>query len=158
MANATKDSDFDAGFSRPVSNIWKPGKPGDKFKGTYLGFKTKENKFNPGAESRVHSFRGIAGEFHNIVSDEASGTEVVDEASTPVKAGEDYVVFGRSMVDQELEKARPGQQVVLRYLDLRKPKKGGKPYKFIETKLGGMDEDWLKENAAAPAKPEEVDF
>jgi len=141
--------DFDAGFEKPQSNSWKPGKEGDVIKGVYLSTKEVEGKYGP---VKVHELRGLAGKFHNIKED-----ETVDEAETEVVAGESYVAWGRSTFDDDIAKAKPGQQVILRFIEMRKPKSGGKPYKMVECKLGGMDPEYLKEQETA-AEPKDAEF
>lgn len=148
--NAAAADDFDAGFKKPESNVWKPGKIGDKFKGVYLGYKEQKSNYNDGM-TRIHEFIGIAGDFHNIVRDEATSQDVVDATPTMIKKGDKYAIFGKGMLDQDLESAKIGMQVVVRFTGMEKSKKNGKMYKMIVGKCGGMDPDYVKEHGDASA-------
>lgn len=130
---STPANDFDAGFEKPVSNMWKPGKEGDVIKGVYVGFKEVDSKFND-EKTKIHEVTAIAGSFHNVTED-ASGANVVDENATEVKADESYVFYEKSTFADDIAKAVPGQKVIVRFIEWRKPKSGGKPYKYVECKL-----------------------
>lgn len=140
------DKDFDAGFEKPKANMWKPGKHGNVLKGVYVGSKAFTGKYG---ETESHEFKALAGRYNNIKED-----ETVDENVTEIVPGEHYVVMDRTTIHDDIKKAVVGQQVIIRYVEDRKPKAGGKPYKYVECKLGGMDPDY----GAKKATGEDVGF
>lgn len=135
------NQDFDAGFEKPKANMWKPGKHGNVIKGVYLGSKAFEGKYGA---TESHEFKGIAGHFNGI--DES---EKVDENPTQIVPGETYIVMDRTTIHDDIKRAKIGQQVIIRYVEDRKPKSGGKPYKYVEAKLGPMDPEFDKKEGGA---------
>ena len=79
-------------------------------------------------------------------------------AETKIIPGEICAIFERKTISDDLKRMKPGQQAIIRYTELRKPKSGGKPYKYVECLLGPMDEAWLKENGSLQAKQDDVPF
>lgn len=132
-----------AGFEKPKSNLFKFGKEGDAIKGIYLGAKDFEGNYGP---TKIYEIEGIDGSYHDIVDD------VVDENPTEVKKGESYSVFSKNTFADDISKAVPGQQVIIRFTEQRKSQANGKNYKMIECLLGPVDPDH------GFAKPDEVAF
>lgn len=135
------DANFDAGFSVPATNNFKWGKPGDVIRGTLLSVSSFEGTYGP---CKRYEIKADAGSFHNINEDE-KGDFVADDKPTELVAGETYAVLGKSMLDDAWSKAKVGQKVLGRFVEMRKPKAGGKPYKFLEGKVGPMDPDFKAE-------------
>ena len=133
----TKQMD-ESGFEKPESNAFKFTKPGDAIKGVFLESKDFSGSFGP---TRSYSVRAIEGFFHNVSKD-----GVVDEKPTDVVPGEVYYFFGKNTFSEDLNKAVPGQQVIVKFVDERKSKSNGKNYKYIEAMLGKMDEAYFEES------------
>lgn len=127
-------SDFDKGFERPKSGTWKPGKPGDVLKGTYVGKKPFEGDYGP---TTIYQFKAIEGFYHDIAKD-----ETVSASPTKLEAGTMYSVFERNTFADDMAQAKVGQKVILRFEEMKKPKTGGKPYKLVVALLGPMDAEF----------------
>jgi len=144
----SQQNNFDAGFEKPVSNMWKPGRPADVIKGVYIGFKETISKYNDEI-TKIHEVSAIAGGFHNIIENEV-GDSVVSEKETPVKEGESYFFYEKNTFADDIAKAKHGQQIIVRFVEMRKPQaSGSKPYKYLECKLGPMDKAYAKEHGGA---------
>lgn len=141
------------GFAKPQAMSWKPGKPGDAIKGIFTGVVRQfEGQYG---QTNIYELVGIEGSWNVIDSEEGKPTGIIGN----VVPGELYSVFERKTIADDIKRAKPGQQVIIKFAELRKPKTGGKPYKHVICLLGPMDEKWLAENAAATTpKEEEVPF
>lgn len=128
--------DLDEGFFTPPSNQITWGKPGDVFRGTYIGSRQVESKFGKGLTA-VFDLIGEVGAYHAVDED---GKPVGDQIE--VVNGQEYYVFSKNTFEDVIRKAKVGQRVLLRFVDFVKPKSGGKPYKLIQAKLGAMDPDY----------------
>lgn len=127
------------GFKKPEVNTWKPGKPGDAIKGIVTGaVRAFEGQYG---ETHIYELVGIEGEYHQLNDDGQPTDDVV-----VIEPGLTYALFERATFADDLKRAKPGQKVIIRFTELRKPKSGGKPYKFVECLLGPMDEEWLAAN------------
>ena len=136
------------GFAKPVTNTWKPGKPGDEIMGVYTdNVRPFEGKYGP---TFIYELIGLEGSFHNLGDDEKPITPAVK-----IEPGEFYTFFERNTLKEDINRAKYGQQVLIKFVENRKPKTGGKPYKYVECQLGPMDETWLAENPRTEAPPQE---
>lgn len=140
------------GFAKPEINSWKPGQPGDAIKGIFTG-NVKEFEGQYG-KTNIYEVVGIEGEWHNM-DDDGKPTGPIGK----VTSGEIYSIFSRKTIEDDFKRAKRGQQILIRFTEMRKPKTGGKPYKMVELLLGPMDEVWLKENPFNGANTnEEIPF
>lgn len=127
------------GFKKPESNTWKPGKPADAIKGIFTGH-TKQFEGQYGLTT-IWELEGIEGEFHDLGEDDKPV-----EKATKIEPGEIYAIFERKTFAEDIQRAKRGQQIIIRFTESRKPKTGGKPYKYVECLLGPIDKKWLLEN------------
>ena len=140
---------FDEGFEKPESSLFKYGKVGDVIKGTLMGFKMVPGKFGP-EEVRVYEIKAEGGQFHPLEDG------VPWEKPIEIEAGVSYSIFEKPIFADEIRRAKPGQKLIIRYLEDGKSKSNGKVYKVIECKLGGMDESAVDE--FGDVKDEEIPF
>ena len=140
------------GFEKPQAMAWKPGKPGDAIKGIFTG-NVKEFEGQYG-KSQIYELVGIEGSWNTLDAD-GNLTGIVGN----VVAGALYGVFSRKTIEDDIKRAKPGQKIIVKYVELRKPKTGGKPYKVVECLLGGMDEKWLAEQGnSQTVAPADIPF
>ena len=132
------------GFKKPETNSWKPGKPGDAIKGIYTG-SVREFEGQYG-KTHIYELVGIEGEWHEMDED---GKPV--GSAVKVEAGTSYSLFARKTFEDDLKRAKPGQKILVKFTESRKPKSGGKMYKYVEALLGPMDEEWVKQNVVPVA-------
>ena len=66
-----------------------------------------------------------------------------------IEEGDMYVVLGKKVFMDDLDRADMGQKVLIRFVEERKSR-AGRDYKYIIAKLGPMDETYAK-----PAEEEE---
>ena len=130
----------DAGFKKPETNTWKPGKPGDAIKGIYTGV-VKDFEGNYGA-THIYELVGIEGDYHDMDEDGKAKGGAIE-----IKQGEFYALFERATFKDDIQRAKRGQEILIRFVESRKPKKGGKPYKMVECLLGPMNDAWLAANS-----------
>lgn len=137
------------GFKKPEVNSWKPGKPGDAIKGIFTGrVRSFEGQYG---DTRIYELVGIEGEFHQI-DEEGKPTDPVIN----IEPGLTYSIFERMTFASDIERAKPGQKIIIRFTEFRKPKSGGKPYKMVECLLGPMDEEWVTANVPATGTESEA--
>jgi len=133
----SEELDFDSGFATPPTNQITWGKPGDVFRGTYTGSRSVPSKFGKG-DTTIFDMIGDAGHYFAVDED---GKPVGDEIQ--VVKDEVYYVYTKNTFEDVIRKAKIGQKVLLRFIEMVKPKTGGKPYKLVQAKLGGMDDTYL---------------
>lgn len=126
----------------------KFGKVGDWFKGTIVD-NTREipNKLSSKNEMQlICEFKMNGGSFHNIEE------KVVAAEPTEILKGEFYSLFAKGMVKAQLERAKIGQVIGLRFAEERPPSQPGfNPTKIIKVFLGEMDPEYQGESAADAA-------
>lgn len=128
------------GFAKPQSMSWKPGQPGDAIKGIFTGVvKQFEGQYG---KSDIYDIVGIEGSW--TVCDEDGKETGVTGTVVP---GAPYSIWAKKVFADDIMLAKRGQQLIVKFVEMRKPKAGGKSYKYIECKLGGMDEAWLAANS-----------
>lgn len=135
------------GFSEPQTMSWKPGAPGDAIKGIFTGnIKEFEGQYG---KTNIYEIIGIEGSW-TVCDEDGKPTDI----KGTVLKGERYGIFERRTFADKISQAKPGQQLIVTYTELRKPKSGGKPYKDVKVLLGPMDEAYLAEMAGGGSKDE----
>lgn len=122
----------------------KFGKVGDWFKGTIVdNTREIENKLSAKHEMQlICEFKIKGGSFHDIV-DKIPATE-----PTLLNAGEFYSLFAKGPVKAQLERAKIGQVVGLRFAEERPNAQPGlNATKIIKVYLGEMDPEYQGEQA-----------
>ena len=128
------------GFAKPQSMSWKPGVPGDAIKGIFTGnVKQFVGQYGP---CDIYDLVGIEGSW-NVIDEDGKPTKVIGT----VVAGAPYSVWAKKSFADDIALAKRGQELIVKFVEMRKPKSGGKSYKYIECKLGGMNAAWLAANS-----------
>lgn len=122
----------------------KFGKIGDWFKGTIVdNTREIENKLSAKHEMQlICEFKMFGGSFHNIEN------KVVMDEPTVLEQGEFYSYFAKGPVKVQLQRAKIGQIVGLRFTEERPNAQPGlNATKIIKVYLGEMDPDYQGEQA-----------
>lgn len=121
---------LDEGMSTPPkSGSWKPGRPGDVVKGTYVGSKPFEGDYGP---TTIYNLKVIVGQYHQILDGKKN---ITADEPTVLTEGEVIGVFEHPTFKDQIARAQPGQKVLLRFTEWKKTKDGRGEYKFIDCKL-----------------------
>jgi len=134
----TTNKNFDDGFEKAPSNWMNWGKIGNVIKGTLIGSYDKKDNIKGGMQ-RIYEIKVIDGEFNAIVN------KIPQEKATVLEKGDIYQVGGKSMIDKQMRNVKIGQKVLMRYISDFKMEQGNVA-KTVEIKIGGMDEEFLKES------------
>ena len=129
-------SDPFEGMSEAKRPQVKFGKIGDWFKGTLVdNTREIENKLSAKREMQlIAEFKMYGGSFHDI------NDKVVAAEATAINAGEFYSLFAKGPVKAQLERAKLGQVIGLRFAEERPSSQPGfNPTKIIKVFLGEMD-------------------
>lgn len=138
-----------AGMEEVQSKTVAFGRVGDFIKGTFTDKKLQPNANRPGEMQNVYELKAELGQYHATLKDEQTGEKTIATESTLVEAGEYYRVYGKDSMDDAMKKAKIGQVVAFKLVEIRKPSKpGNNPFKLIKTFLGEMDPEYMGENSA----------
>lgn len=145
MSNQFDPKTFDEGFVKPASAIVKFNKEGDVIKGTLV--EVSEFTGDYGTCKNYH-FIAQAGQFHAGTKDQ------IDDEPTTLTEGKRYSFLGHFTIDDKLQSAELGQQIIVRHLGMVESKKRkGAQYKRLEAKLGSMDETFAPKDKALDEIP-----
>ena len=137
----------------------KFGKPGDGFKGTLLAIKTVEvnvekNGVFTKVAKNIYEFRAHAGAFHDIAKD-AVGNDVPVEPEIIVPEGEIVKLWTRGkMFDDDMKHVKCGMIVAFKFTAYAVAKPGKRPAKIVKIYKGGVDPNYMGEDAAALVEAE----
>ena len=130
-------TNFDDGLEKPKKSIFKFGAPGDQIKGTLVAVSDFTGEFGT---TKSYSVRAEAGSYHDIVD------TVAEKEATQLTPGTVYNFLGKPIFMDDLNQAKIGQKVLVRFVEERKNQKG-RAYKFIEALLGGIDDTFIETSA-----------
>ncbi len=152
MSNETNQDPL-AGMEEVKTQTVKWGKIGDWMRGT-LADKSRISESEYGGKhkiQRVYEFKVKAGMFHGINKDKS-----IAEEPTFLEEGTFWTIFAEvdSVLDAQLNKAKVGQDVGVRYTEDKESKTAGfNPTKIRKVFLGDMDPSYQGE-VGNEAKPE----
>jgi hypothetical protein len=131
-------------FQKPLTNIFKFTKKGDRIKGTLTEVGEFTGDFGTCKKFTVKALEGF---YHPV---DEKGKELPQEK---LKVGELYTFLGKKIFEEDLAKAKIGQLVLVEYTDDGMSKKFKKPYKQIVAKLGPMDPEFKDDLAKLADMP-----
>ena len=147
----SKQKDWDSEENEVKSNWVKFNMPlEDKFVGTLIA-KRKVKSMLPGKEgemANVYDFKVDLGSFHEL-----DDKKKLIEEPVVMRAGDFYSVGGKAMIDRQMQNAKIGQKIGMKYIEDSPSKtKGFAPAKVIKVYVlknedgsPQMDEAWLVE-------------
>jgi len=129
--------------SKVEYNNIKFGKVGDWFRGTLTANtrQMKNNLSSTGEMQTVFEFKASGGSFHNIVD-----KQVQAEATEITKGDFWSYITGKQVLVNQLKGAKLGQEVGLRFSEIKKATRPGfDNTKIIQVMLGAMDPEYQGE-------------
>lgn len=126
--------------------VIKFGKVGDSFKGTLLGKKLVEVRTDKGPVKKyVYEFQAHGGSFHDSSKDNPL---IPVEEETAVESGEYCSLWSRGQIfDDDMRRAKPGMIVAYRFTGTNPAKPGKQAAKIVKIYIGGVDPNYMGENA-----------
>lgn len=134
------------------SNFIKFNKINDHIQGTLVKVDTPTEQDQWGRMDKKYHILCDNGSVYGGTMDKDTGNYVVDTEATELEAGREYIVTGKPSLDSSMAEIAIGQKCLIQLAEFKQSKKGNRPAKVMKVFKGGMNDEWLKEQAQAQAE------
>lgn len=135
------------------SNYIKFNKVNDHIQGTLVKVTVPAEPDSYGRMDKKYTILCESGIVFGGEMEKDTGNYIVDKDPTTLEAGREYIVTGKVSLDSSMAELKLGQKCIIQLAELKPSKKGSRPAKIMKVFAGGLNDEWLKSQAAiAPAE------
>lgn len=131
------------------SSFVKFNKINDHIQGTLVKVTVPTEPDQYGKMDKKYTILCDSGSVYGGVMDKETGNYVVDQQPTVLEAGKEYIITGKVSLDSSMSEIQLGQKCIIQLSEFKASKKGTRPAKIMKVFKGGMNNEWLKEQADA---------